>query len=229
MEDSKLCSKCKLEKSLSEFYKNKCIKSGYYPSCKSCKKIQQKELTQQYSILEVRETKDTKVCFRCKKEKNILEYETNRCRKDGRSNLCKECKYAYFKARKLYDPVFKQVTNMRSRLSESLRGKPLSQTTQRLIGIDFDIFTKWIEFQLEEGMTMENYGSGWHLDHVLPISSFNLLDEEELIKAMNWMNIRPLPPLKNAQKSNKIDRWLYVMQEVKAYYFIKHLYENNIK
>ena len=74
-------------------------------------------------------------------------------------------------------------------------------------------------------MTMENYGSVWHHDHVLPISSFNLLDEEELFKAMNWKNIRPLPPLKNIQKSNKIDRWLYVMQEVKADYFIKHLEE----
>ena len=62
-------------------------------------------------------------------------------------------------------------------------------------------------------------------DHVLPISSFNLLDEEELYKAMNWINIRPLSPLKNIKKSNKIDPWLYVMQEVKADYFIKHLEE----
>ena len=46
-------------------------------------------------------------------------------------------------------------------------------------------------------------------DHVLPISSFNLLDEEELYKAMNWMNIRPMLPLKNIKKSNKIDPWLY--------------------
>ena len=59
------------------------------------------------------------------------------------------------------------------------------------------------------------------IDHVLPISSFNLLDEEELHKAMNWINIRPLSPFKNIQKSNKIDPWLYVMQEVKAHYFLK--------
>ena len=72
-------------------------------------------------------------------------------------------------------------------------------------------------------MTLQNYGSVWHHDHVLPISSFNLLDEEELHKAMNWINIRPCTPLKNIQKSNKIDPWLYVMQEVKADYFLKHL------
>ena len=72
---------------------------------------------------------------------------------------------------------------------------------------------------------MERYGLIWHIDHVLPISSFNLLDEEELHKAMNWINIRPLSPFKNIKKSNKIDPWLYVMQEVKAQYFLKHLDE----
>ena len=132
------------------------------------------------------------------------------------------------KLERLYDPEFKLLGNLRSRLSDVLKGKSKSQTTRQLIGVDFEIFTKWIEFQFEEGMTMKNYGSVWHHDHVLPISSFNLLDEEELYKAMNWMNIRPLSPLKNIQKSNKIDPWLYVMQEVKADYFIK-TFRRNIK
>ena len=173
--------------------------------------------------------KDKKVCGRCKEEKKVLEYLKNRYRKDGFDNECKDCAYkrnnVYSKARKLYDPKFKLLTNLRSRLGQVLRGNSKSQTTKQLIGIDFETFTKWIEFQFEEGMLLENYGSIFHLDHVLPISSFNLLDEEELQKAMNWKNIRPLSPLKNIKKSNKIDRWLYVMQEVKAHYFLKHLEE----
>ena len=44
MEVYKVCSKCKIEKRLIEFYKDKCKKSGYYPSCKSCKNIKTKEL-----------------------------------------------------------------------------------------------------------------------------------------------------------------------------------------
>jgi hypothetical protein len=229
MDDFKVCTKCRMEKNLNEFHKDKSNKSGYYTICKTCKKTKMKELRQKYSILETREIKDKKVCCRCKKEKNILEFVKNRCCKDGFDKECKECKYkynhSYSEARKQYDPEFKILKNMRSRLSESLRGKSKSQTTCQLIGVDFEIFTKWIEFQLEEGMTMENYGSVWHLDHVLPLSSFNLLDEEELLKAMNWKNIRPLLALKNIQKSNKIDRWLYVVQEVKSNYFLKHLDE----
>ena len=228
MEVIKVCTKCEMEKSLTEFHKDKSKKSGYRPRCKMCRNITTKERTNNYSQIENKE-KDKKVCYCCKKVKNILEYTKNISHKDGLASECKVCAYKYrneyFKARKLYDPEFKLLTNLRSRLSEALRGNSKSQTTKQLIGLDFEIFTKWIKFQFTEGMSMDNYGSAWCHDHVLPISSFNLLDEEERQKAMNWINIRPLSPLKNIQKSNKIDRWLNVMQEVKADYFIKHLDE----
>src|ERR1043165_496630 len=174
MDITKVCSKCKLGKSLNEFYKDNSQKSGYRPCCKLCKN----------------------------------KYNN-----------------AYAKARKQYDPEFKLLTNLRGRLWEVLKGKSKSQTTRRLIGVDIEIFRKWIEFQLEEGMTKENYGTIWHIDHVLPLASFNLLDEDELQKSMIWQNLRPLTPVKNMEKSNKIDRWLYVLQEVKAAYFLKHLDE----
>jgi hypothetical protein len=233
----KVCSKCKIEKSLDEFHKDNAQKSGYYPSCKVCKNAKVKELAHKYASQENRETKDTKVCSRCKIEKNISEYVNNRFQKDGKANECKNCRHNYYLAsaearikyqkayittRRQNDPEFKLLTNMRCRLGDALRGKSKSQTTRQLVGIDFEIFTKWIQFQFDEEMTMENYGSYWQIDHVLPLSSFNLLDEE-LHRAMNWVNLRPLLPLKNLQKASKIDRWLYVMQEVKSHYFLKHL------
>src|SRR5688572_8085532 len=213
MEVKKACSECKIEKSLNEFHKNNTKKSGHQSSCNICTNIRAKEYRRKYASLETREEKDKKVCYHCKIEKNILEFSKDRYRKDGVQNACRDCRYkrnnAYSKARKQYDPEFKLLINMRSRLGRVLRGNSKSQTTKQLIGLDFEIFTKWIEFQFEEGMALQNYGSIWHLDHVLPISSFNLLEEEELHKAMNWKNIRPLPPVKNIKKSNKIDPWLY--------------------
>src|ERR1043165_1490889 len=219
MEVTKACVECKMEKSWNEFHKDSSRKSGFRPNCKTCQNIRAKELSQRYSVLETREIKDKKVCYRCKIEKNVSDYMKSRGRKDGVDNKCRECanKYslAYINARRRYDPEFKLAENVRSRLRAALKGKSKSQTTRKLIGIDFEMFTKWIEFQLEEGMTMKNHGTIWHIDHVLPLSSFNLLDEDELHKAMIWINLRPLTPIKNMQKSNKIDRWLYIMQEVK--------------
>ena len=70
-------------------------------------------------------------------------------------------------------------------------------------------------------MTIENYGSVWQIDHCLPITSFNLLDENDMKKCFNWINLRPMYSNKNISKGSKIDNRLYLMQEVKAKYFMK--------
>src|SRR5688572_25758500 len=110
MEGTKECTKCKMQKSLAEFNKDKSNKTGFFSWCKSCQNIATKERTQKYSRLETREKKDKKVCSCCKKEKDVLEYSKNRCKKDGFDNLCKDCKNKYkkeyLKARRRYDPEF---------------------------------------------------------------------------------------------------------------------------
>lgn len=70
---------------------------------------------------------------------------------------------------------------------------------------------------------MNDLGKVLNIDHVIPSSSFNILDKNERHKAMNWKNLMPLESKRNRQKYDKIDPWLMVMQEVKAYYFLKHL------
>ena len=51
---TKICTKCKQEKSLSEFYKHKRYKDGHCHTCKSCAYKQQKEYRQQPKIAENR-------------------------------------------------------------------------------------------------------------------------------------------------------------------------------
>ena len=70
-------------------------------------------------------------------------------------------------------------------------------------------------------MTSEIYGSVWQVDHCLPIASFNLLDENERKKCFNWINLRPIYSNENNLKKAKIDYHLYLLQEVKAYQFLK--------
>ena len=70
-------------------------------------------------------------------------------------------------------------------------------------------------------MTLENYSSVWQIDHCLPITSFNLLDENEMNKCFNWINLRPMYCSENISKGSKIDNRLYLMQEIKAKYFMK--------
>jgi hypothetical protein len=52
-------------------------------------------------------------------------------------------------------------------------------------------------------MNWNNHGLVWELDHIIPISSFNLLNPEEQKKCFHYSNLRPLIKLKNRQKLNK--------------------------
>ena len=42
-----------------------------------------------------------------------------------------------------------------------------------------------------------------HIDHIKPVSKFNLDDEEELFKCCNYTNLQPLLSEDNIIKSNK--------------------------
>ena len=66
-------------------------------------------------------------------------------------------------------------------------------------------------------MTLENYGTIWCLDHCIPLKRTN---EKDLYKYTNWINLRPMYIRDNNIKSDKIDNRLYLMQEVKAKYFL---------
>jgi 5-methylcytosine-specific restriction endonuclease McrA len=61
-----------------------------------------------------------------------------------------------------------------------------------------------LEAQFKEGMSWENWGvSGWHVDHIIPLSSFDLSDEKQLKKAVHYSNLQPLWAADNIIKSCK--------------------------
>ena len=68
-------------------------------------------------------------------------------------------------------------------------------------------------------MTLEKYV--WQIDHCLAIASFNLLDEKEMKKCFNWVNLRPIYVKDSIIKGDKIDMRLYLLQEVRGNYSMK--------
>ncbi len=69
--------------------------------------------------------------------------------------------------------------------------------SQTILGCDMVVFKLYIESKFEPWMNWGNYGlyngelnHGWDIDHIIPISSANNIDE--LLKLNNYTNFQPL-------------------------------------
>lgn len=74
-------------------------------------------------------------------------------------------------------------------------------------------------------MTWDNYGIYWNIDHIKPISSYNLQNEEEAKKAFNWKNTWAMISSENFSKCDKILNEQIIIHSKLLEQFIK---ENNI-
>ena len=118
---------------------------------------------------------------------------------------------------------FKLAHNIRVRTNKAFKFQNVRKTNKTidLLGCSNSFFQRWVIHQLYGNMTIEKYGSVWQIDHCLPITSFNLLDENDMKKCFNWILVRPMYSNINISKGSKIDNRLYLMQELKANFFIK--------
>lgn len=106
--------------------------------------------------------------------------------------------------RRQTDPCYKLKENMRTRMWHGLKGNIKHSKTAILLGCDFDFFKSWLEQKFVPLMSWDNYGSVWHVDHIMPLDAFDLSSEVECKKAFHYTNCQPLFALDNQRKSYKI-------------------------
>ena len=68
-------------------------------------------------------------------------------------------------------------------------------------------------------MNYDEFKTLYDVDHVRPLSSFDLFIKENQFEAFEWQNIQPLLKSKNLSKGAKRNLWLEVLQELKATVF----------
>lgn len=109
------------------------------------------------------------------------------------------------KAKRASDPCYAMAGRLRCRLRSSLvvAGAAKAARTFDLVGCSQSDLVLWIERQFVCGMGWHNR-SLWHIDHIVPLSAFDLTCGEQQRVAFHYMNLRPLWSLQNIRKGWKV-------------------------
>jgi hypothetical protein len=108
----------------------------------------------------------------------------------------------YKRNRKKFDIPYKISDNLRTRLYLAIKNGQKTGSAIRDLGCSIEELKIYLKSKFHPNMTWDNYGK-WHIDHVKPLSKFNLIDFEELKKACHYTNLQPLWAIDNLKKGNK--------------------------
>ncbi len=136
--------------------------------------------------------------------KKLLNYNRSKKSKESRKkyNQSEKGRSWWKKHRKKIN--YKLAANMRKTLSVALSENRIikSKKTLDLLGCTIVKLKKYLKNKFKEGMTFENYGK-WHIDHIKPITAFDLSDVSQQKECFNYKNLQPLWAKENIRKSNK--------------------------
>ena len=188
-----------------EEYRNKLIQNAI--------KTKQKKVLIRQKIKEEEQQKigiENKQCKYCQEVKHKDRFRRNRLK-------CKDCERD--------EPTEKFKRYIRTRIYNCLRYKNKNKHSIDYLGCSSVDYFKWI-FSYNTCYNLDNHGKEWHIDHVIPLSNFDLNDESQQLIAFNWRNTMPLSIKENLTKNNRI-----LKEQIATHYakIIEYHNENNIK
>lgn len=112
-------------------------------------------------------------------------------------------------------PNAKLAENARKRIKDVLGGNIKTDRTMKLLDCTAKALMAHLQQHFAPGMNWNNYGRhGWSVDHILPLSMFDLSKPDHQRLAFNFRNCRPAWEFDNASKKNKLDLALVEKHEL---------------
>ncbi len=191
----KKCCTCKLIKDFSLFFAWKKSKDGRARACKSCyktytdgRKDKKKIYDKEYEVLNADRISERSKDYR---QKNKVALQAK--------------KTIYVNKKEKSDPLFKLVRRLRNRIYKVTKGIVKKGSSVKDLGCSPEEFKAHLESLFKPGMSWDNYSKdGWHVDHVIPLASFDLTNRAEFLKACNYTNLQPLWAEENLKKGKKV-------------------------
>jgi hypothetical protein len=136
--------------------------------------------------------------------KDKLKIEKSDYYKDNKDKI-NTLKKTYCKNKRKTDIQFRLSCNLRSRLKSAIKNNQKAGSAVKDLGCTVEQLKQYLESKFQPEMTWDNWTvDGWHIDHIKPLSSFDLTDRNQLLEACHYTNLQPLWAKDNIIKSDKI-------------------------
>ncbi len=228
--DKKTCTKCNLEKSLDCFGKDKYRKDGYLSHCKSCRNEYSKKYHKENSE-DIHQRKNdyyhTGIGQQYRKQYSKKRYEKDKEEillqnklwreenKEYRKQYLKEYSANNREKINAYDRK-RRKSSIKVRLDEALSrqiGASLREVGsskknigwEKAVGYTITQLIEHLQLKFKPEMNWGNYGSYWHIDHIIPKSWFKYssYEDESFKKCWSLDNLQPLEATENHKKGNR--------------------------
>lgn len=182
----RICTKCNIEKEILNFPKQKTGKLGFRASCKACETVYHKQYRRNNNEYIALQTK----LYNKEYYKNHPNYKKDYSRKYRKNSTNVRLRDA-----------------LRTRIRIALKTGDKIGSSITDLGSSVEDLKWWLEFWFDYGMTWDNYGNKdgqWSIDHIKPLSKFDLTNKKQFSEACNYKNLQPMWHIDNIRKGNKI-------------------------
>lgn len=191
----KKCYSCKETKDTAEFHKHKNEIGGFKNHCKECCKIRRRIYYQKNKSKELKSSQNYKAIHainlaaqsKIYRKKNPLKVKAWKRREYDRD---------------MADPEKRLQRILGTKIGKMLKYRKSSKTIKELLGYGFGDLVVHLEKYFQNGMSWDNYGKLWHVDHIVPKSWFGTSDEE-VKECWRLENLQPLWKGENLSKGNR--------------------------
>jgi hypothetical protein len=165
MKRTKRCPKCGIEKPLDAYSKNKASRDGLQSSCKLCRKV----------IIKAWREKNAEQAKRYFENYRKTHREERRAYDRQWRKQHPEYWRSYQNERLRNDIEYRLRNYLGAAIRRAIRKN--RRSTFDILGYSVENLCQHLEALFQDGMSWQNYGTEWHIDHVVPKSWFNLHDE----------------------------------------------------
>ena len=177
--EKRICIQCGLSKPETDFKNEKRNSSGKMTYCADCCNLRRREW-RQHNLA----------------ERTVKEKEYNS--KQVKSGYCNRY---YHRTR---TPQNRMIMSFRALLYRFVKGRIKKSKTKGYLGCSLDELKTYLAERFSKGMSWDNYGKVWQIDHIIPCKAFDFSDEVQIHKCFHHSNLQPLLRGENISKSDKL-------------------------